>query len=291
MNKVLEIAFNYIDGFTSDKNTQVKLYTVLYNIFKKQERYRYDVFMKFLEYWEANDCVVVVKNNLKIIGQLSETWEITREERIQMYKKVVELFHILEDPISAYKLMLDTIELFGEDKELINNNQDFVTQTITLALQHPKIAQFENLYNLPAVRTQREENKDAKLLELLHIFTYENLEEYTKWESSNKKYLEEANIDTQVCKNKIMYLSFCSLAMKDNVISYDELSQIVGIKRDDIEDWIVDAIVNNIIDARLDQEKEQIVINTFTQRTTNLKERLDKTMTDFDVVLQLIRPK
>lgn len=286
MHNVLKIAFEFIDGFTAEKNTQVKLYTVLYNIFKKHERYRYDVFMKFLDFWEANDCVVVVKNNLKIIDELSQTWDITQEERIEMYKKVVQLFHLLDDQISAYQLMLKTIELFGEEKELINNNKEFVAQTIILALQHPKINQFENLYNLPAVRSQREENKDEKLQELLHIFTYENLEEYEKWESSNKKYLENAKIDTQVCRNKIMYLSFCSLAMKDNVISYDELSQIVGINRDEIEDWIVD-----VIDARLDQEKEQIIINTFTPRTTNLKERLDKTITDFDTVLQLIRPK
>lgn len=291
MNNTLNVAFEFIDGFTADKNTQVKLYTVLYNIFKQNERFRYHVFVKLLDYWEANNCAVVIRNNLRIIDEISKNWDITVDERIEMYKKAVKLFKALDEQLDAYELMLKTLELFGDDKNLISTHKEFIEGTIKLALQHPKIAQFGELYNLPAVKTQREEKTDEKLIELLHIFTYDNLEEYAKWESTNKQYLESANIDPQVCRNKITYLSFCSLALKDNVIGYDELAKIVAIKREDIEDWIIDAIVNNIIDARIDQENEKIIINTFTQRTSNLKERLDKTAEDFRVVLQLIRPK
>jgi hypothetical protein len=50
MNNTLSVAFEFIDGFTADKNTQVKLYTILYNIFKQNERYRYHVFVKLLDY-------------------------------------------------------------------------------------------------------------------------------------------------------------------------------------------------------------------------------------------------
>lgn len=288
---MIKLAFEFINGYTSDKNTQVKLFTVLFNLFRRDEWYRYCVFSQLLDYWDENDCAVVIKKNLQIIDELSKHWNITIEERINLYKKAVDLFFKLDEHLSAYELMHITIGLFDEDKKLIEENRDFVTRTITLALQHPKIAQFEDLYNLPAVRVQREEKKDEKLLELLHIFTYENLEEYNKWESVNKKYLEQYNIDTQVCKNKIMYLSFCSQAMKDRKISYDSLSKIVGISRDEIEDWIVDAIVNEIIDARLDQENEQIVINSFKQRTTNLKERLAKATEAFSAVMDYIKPK
>jgi hypothetical protein len=220
-----------------------------------------------------------------IIDQISKHWATSLNDRIIMYQKVVNALRKLDLQLEAYELMLKTIELLGDDLELITSHKTFVTDTINIALQHPKIVQFERLYSLPPVKSQKEDNK------LLHIFTYENLEEYNRWEIDNKQYLTSQKIDSQVYRNKMMYLSFCSSAMKDNVLSYDQLVQIVGIKREEIEDWIIDAIVNNIIDARLDQENEQIVINTFTQRTTNLKERLDKTMTNFDSVLKIIRPK
>jgi hypothetical protein len=205
-----------------------------------------------------------------------------------MYKKAIELFKSFEEPLLAYELMLKTIELFGEDPTLISKNKQFITDTIILALQHPKIAQFEKLYNTPAVKLQIEENSSEKLFELLHIFTHKELKDYNEWEQKNKTFLDGSSIDAEVCRNKIMYLSFCSLAMKDNVISYSELCKIVGISKDQIEDWIIDAITNNIIDARIDQEREEIVINTFTQRTTNLRERLDTVASNFIDVVQFL---
>lgn len=50
MQEMLTLAFDFIHGYKEDKNTQVKLYTVLYNIFKKTEWYRYIVFISFLDY-------------------------------------------------------------------------------------------------------------------------------------------------------------------------------------------------------------------------------------------------
>lgn len=195
-----------------------------------------------------------------------------------------------EEQLAAYDLMLKTITLLGKDKELVTDNRDFIIKAITLALEHPKIVQFEHLNNIPAVKAIKEAKTEEKLCELLNIFTHETIEEYNTWESENKKYLDIIKIDSKVLRNKIMYLSFCSLAMKDNVISYDKLAEIVGIQREEIEEWLIDAIVNEIIDARIDQEREEVMINTFTQRSANLKERLDKTSVDFETVLENIQP-
>jgi len=196
---------------------------------------------------------------------------------------------IEEDKLIAYELMLKALILLGDNKDQITKNKDLIIRTSKLALEHPKITQFEYLYNTPAIKALKEEKIEEKLEELLHIFTYDTLDEYNKWESTNKKYLDDSSLDAQVLKNKIMYLSFCSLAMNDNVITFDKLAEIVDIKRDEIEEWVVDAVVNDIIDARIDQDNEQVIINTFTQRTTNLKDRINKTTSDFDSVLSKIR--
>ena len=288
MGRSLTAAFEFIEGYTADKGTQIKMFTVLYNIFQLNERYRHDVFIRLLSFWEANDCIFIIKNNLLIIDQISKIWEISNEERIALYNQVIT--HLIEeDKLIAYELMLKALILLGDNKDQITKNKDLIIRTSKLALEHPKITQFEYLYNTPAIKALKEEKIEEKLEELLHIFTYDTLDEYNKWESTNKKYLDDSSLDAQVLKNKIMYLSFCSLAMNDNVITFDKLAEIVDIKRDEIEEWVVDAVVNDIIDARIDQDNEQVIINTFTQRTTNLKDRINKTTSDFDSVLSKIR--
>ena len=50
IERVLKSTFEYIEGYTADKGTQIKLFTLLYNIFKQNERYRHDVFIRLLDF-------------------------------------------------------------------------------------------------------------------------------------------------------------------------------------------------------------------------------------------------
>jgi hypothetical protein len=310
----LDEAFKFIDNFTADKSTQIKLYTVLYNIFSPGQ-HRYEVFMKLMHFCDQNDSIVVLKKNLPIIDQISKNWGISNEQRIELYKKAIEFFHKLDDQPASYELMLKTIELFGEETALIDSNQDFVVETIVLALQHPNIAHYSDLNELPAVSILKKKNSHPKLLELLHIFSNETLKEYEQWEKSNQSTLAEYKISPETSKNKMLNLSLSNLVTKENVISYADLSSLIGVEQNKIEDWIIDAIVNGIFDARLDQEKEQVIMNTIkgnkftfsrnsalsgsnfsivgnsSQKTGALKEKLEKTSNDFGEVLKVIRPK
>ncbi|CAI2372932.1 unnamed protein product [Moneuplotes crassus] len=287
MTEALQVAFSFIEGYTKDSQTQVKLFTLLYNVFKQTDRYRYDIFCRLLSFCEENNCIVAVQSNLLIIDQIANQWEITKEERITLYKRIISIL-IEEEKLAAFELMLKTIKLFGNDEELTTANKDLIIKTITLALEHPKLTQFEYLYNIAAVQILKSKKIEEKIIELVHIFAYEKLEDYTKWEESNKDYLEASGMESTILKNKILYLSFFSLALKDRVITFDKLAQTVGISKDEIEEWVTDAIVNGIIDARIDQEEEQVIINTFAQRSSNLKERVEKTMEDFNSVLKKI---
>ena len=50
MGRSLTAAFEFIEGYTADKGTQIKMFTVLYNIFQLNERYRHDVFIRLLSF-------------------------------------------------------------------------------------------------------------------------------------------------------------------------------------------------------------------------------------------------
>lgn len=287
MLESLEVAFRFIEGYTKDKATQIKLYTLLYNVFKQNEVSRYHIFDKFLTFCEQNDSIVILKNNLMIIDQIASQWEISKNQRITLYKRVIQIL-AEDEKLAAYELMLKTIRLFGDDETLIVDNKDLITQAIRLALEHPKIAQFEYLYDVAAVQTLKKKNADEKIISLLEIFVSEELDSFKKWEGDNKSFLESSGIEASVLKNKIFYLSLFKLAGDDNMISFDKLAETVGIPKSEVEDWVIDAIVNGIIDARIDQEEEKVIINTFPQKSSKLGDRLEKTLSNFDSVLSKI---
>jgi hypothetical protein len=287
----LELAYVYIKD-------NVKLFLVLYNVFAESDEYRMHVFFKLCEVLESTGAMHTILNNLKSINKISERWNISTKDRINLYKRVCDMLIAQDCTYDAYQLMLRTIELLADDSQAIKDNEAFISKTITIGLQHPKIVQFDILSDQPAVKESVKVNSKNQLYQLLEIFTNGHLADYTKWENANQDFIKSSSIDSTMCKNKMMYLNVCIAANKDNVITYDKLSELVGISRDDIEDWIIDAIVNNIIDARLDQDKECIVINSYTKRNMNkmdewkdLKSKIDSTRGKFGKVLQLIRPQ
>jgi len=57
-------------------------------------------------------------------------------------------------------------------------------------------------------------------------------------------------------------------------MKYTELAELLDIKDDDVEEWAITAINNDIIDARIDQINEEIVIKTSRLRVLNEAEWL-----------------
>jgi len=45
-------------------------------------------------------------------------------------------------------------------------------------------------------------------------------------------------------------------------MSFKELAKLLDIKEDDIEEWVIEAMSNDIIDAKIDQVAEQVIIKT-----------------------------
>lgn len=45
-------------------------------------------------------------------------------------------------------------------------------------------------------------------------------------------------------------------------MSFKDLAKLLDIKEDDIEEWVIEAMSNDIIDAKIDQVSEQVIIKT-----------------------------
>lgn len=75
---------------------------------------------------------------------------------------------------------------------------------------------------------------------------------------------------------KKQYVQICSLKLDNSNHKYDDLANILNIKKDDVEQWAIEAIAAGIIDAKIDQVKEEIVIKShiMNQEWKAIKERL-----------------
>mmetsp|Transcript_42896 Transcript_42896/g.56731 ORF Transcript_42896/g.56731 Transcript_42896/m.56731 type:complete len:89 (-) Transcript_42896:176-442(-) len=71
---------------------------------------------------------------------------------------------------------------------------------------------------------------------------------------------------------KKSYVQICSLNTDKTNYSYTDLAEKLNIDKEEIELWAIDAIQNKIIDAKIDQMNEMIVIKNHMLREIKLQE-------------------
>lgn len=88
--------------------------------------------------------------------------------------------------------------------------------------------------------------------------------------------MEDEKLSTDDVIRKKQYVQICSLNLDNSNHKYDDLANTLNIKKDDVEQWAIEAIAAGIIDAKIDQVKEEIVIKShiMNQEWKAIKERL-----------------
>ena len=85
--------------------------------------------------------------------------------------------------------------------------------------------------------------------------------------------MDEHHVTMDMAIQKKQYIQICSLDLqKQSTFKFAELAKLLDINEDDVEEWSIDCITNNIIDARINQMNEEVVIKTHKLRSMSNKE-------------------
>jgi COP9 signalosome complex subunit 7 len=141
-----------------------------------------------------------------------------------------------------------------------------IVAIIQQTLNASNIYVFGELLEIPNV-LQLQETEDKKILDLLKIFAYGTWNDY-----------KLGNFDplTPIQTKKLKQLTIVTLSSENKVIPYSLLQEKLDIKEvRELEDLIIDAIYQGIIQGKLDQRKKQLEIE-FTMGRDLRPETIDQ---------------
>ena len=78
--------------------------------------------------------------------------------------------------------------------------------------------------------------------------------------------MTQENLTKEEVLKKKQYVQICSLTLENSNHKYSDLAALLNISKDEVEGWAIEAIANGIIDAKIDQLKEEIVIKSHSLR-------------------------
>ena len=162
------------------------------------------------------------------------------------------------------------IKLFTEDDaQGIEASQGEAKRCVILAIRAVDVINFAELVDLPAIKSLQAKNAD--LIKLLNLLSQSSAQDFAGQLGSLKKLIDAEGLTEKELITKKSYVQICTLDTNTSNFKYEELSQLLNIAQDDVEMWAIEAIQNRIIDAKIDQLNEVIVIKSHMLR--ELKEQ------------------
>lgn len=84
---------------------------------------------------------------------------------------------------------------------------------------------------------------------------------FKKGLEKEKKSFESQGITAEEALLKRQYMQVCELK-EGQKLSYADLAKLIGVGVDDIEEWVVEANINGIMTAKIDQFEQVLTIKS-----------------------------
>ncbi|CAG8452583.1 6778_t:CDS:2 [Paraglomus occultum] len=243
---------------------KLKVLQNFYNTLESTSPLRYDVFLAVLTIAAKNDEIDTILPQLPRLDVWVKEWAITKQQERELYLIISDNLKEAGEAKESYDFLLKYLATFnGSDN--YTEAKIAATRALTEAIQLPEILSFENLVELDAVKTL----KDEKLFELLKIFLGSTLKEYKTFTEQNPGLVEKLGLSNEDNIRKIRLLTLASISSGHvgTEISYSDIARALEIDENEVEMWTIDVIRAKLLEAKLNQVNRTILVNRSTYRT------------------------
>ena len=152
------------------------------------------------------------------------------------------------------------LSTFDSTDASLQKSREHAIRAVVMAIRMPKRFYFEELLKLEAIRLL----KNEPVFALLQIFDSHAYTEYLAFigQSSNAAAISKLGFEQDELARKIRLITLAQLAAEHvrDELSYDAIVRALQITPVQVESWIIDAIENGLIEARIDQLHRQIFV-------------------------------
>jgi hypothetical protein len=213
---------------------------------------------------ERNDQLKIIIENVKKIEEISSEWAMSVDERRELYRECAVTLDKHDEPVAAFRVMIAFLKLYEKSTEAELVSQKIEQQAkrcVVLGVKVPTVIDFNDILQLTAVKHLQ--GRDKEVFDFMSLFTSTDSKEFEGKVKGFAKLMAEEKLDMEDVIRKKQYIQICSLKLENSNHAYSDLATILNITKDDVEAWAIEAIAAGIIDAKIDQINEEIVIKSY----------------------------
>ncbi|XP_048566290.1 eukaryotic translation initiation factor 3 subunit M-like [Triticum urartu] len=215
----------------------------------------------------AADCVVPTFKN---IDAFVAYWGIGKPEQRELFLAVTRILKdhkgMTKDYFKFLNKYLATFDGSGDDADAIGAAKEEAAAAIVEFVKSSDLYQCD-LLDMPAVAQLEKDDKYQPVYELLKIFLTQRLESYLAFQTANSTLLQGYGLVHEECITKMRLMSLLDLSGHcSGEIPYSAITKALEINDDEVEYWIVKAISSKILDCKVDQLNQLVIVSRHTVR-------------------------
>ncbi|KAI8018975.1 Eukaryotic translation initiation factor 3 subunit M [Camellia lanceoleosa] len=271
LDESLEMAKLISTKITQQPNEKPALrLKIMFNLYNLLE----NPYSRFFVYMKALDLAVNGKVSEHIISSFKKMDDFLREWNIGIQdqrKLFLTISNILKDSKSSakdsFKFLTKYLATFsGEDAHTMGEAREEAVHTIIEFVKAPDMFQCD-LLDMPAVAQLEKDAKYTLIYQLLLIFLTQRLDAYLDFQAANSTLLKSYGLVHEDCITKMRLMSLVDLASAESgQISYELIKDTLRINDDEVEMWVVKAITAKLIDCKMDQMNQIVIVSRCTER-------------------------
>lgn len=242
-------------------------YNILGNISPQD---RYELFMAILNFTlglKKSDTMIPFLGQESLESRIAE-WGLNAQQKSKVYKLTREIYKQNKKNIEANDWTIRYLTTLEEP--LSADAKQVALSAVRDSLAASDLFEFDRLLEIPSVKDL--ESSNSQLFELLKIFVSGNLETFRKFLEKNPTVIQSNGLDLEASTTKIRLLSLASLAGNSQEVSYSTVAQALQVDESEVESWIIAGISENILQARMDQLRNVVIINGAMKRSFGTEE-------------------
>ncbi|GBG63478.1 hypothetical protein CBR_g38096 [Chara braunii] len=257
---------------TSKAALKIKLLFHLYNTIKKAPYARFLLYRRLLEFAIAAKVTDLVTPSLKRLEAFLKEWNVTVQDQRGLYLTATNLLREGRGSAAAkesFNFLLKFLSTFsGEDPQRLADVREYAVRAAVEYIKATDIFQCD-LLDMAAVCQLESDPDYAHVYRLLKIFLTRKLDAYLVFvDEMGVAVIEALGLNHEECVTKMRLMSLAALGVEapNGEIPYDVIRRNLEIDEDEVEMWVVRAISVKLLEAKMDQMREVVVVNRCLQR-------------------------
>ncbi|KAL6521687.1 hypothetical protein OROGR_018256 [Orobanche gracilis] len=246
---------------------RLKILFNLYNLLENPYS-QFFVYMKALNLAIRGNVTEHVIPSFQKMDNFLREWNLGVKDRRDLFLTVS---NILKDNKSSAKDSFDFLVKFletfsGDDALAVAEAKEEAVRAVIEFVKSPDMFQCD-LLDMPAIAQLEKDAKYACVYELLKIFLTKRLDAYLDFHALNSNLLDSHALVHEDCITKMKLISLVDLGKNESgQIPYSLIKETLQIEDNEVEPWVVKAITAKLINCKIDQINEVVIVSRCAER-------------------------